>query len=87
MPRPCRRQIDSSGGLDRYLLTRPDAKLFSDVGSELKLKIGLMKQQQQLAEVQQWQAELAAVRRRRAVNMVLRQQELPGSGSTPQQGS
>ncbi len=76
-----------SGGLDRYLLTRPDAKLFSDVGSELKLKIGLIQKQQQLAEVQQWQAELAAQRRRRAVNMVLRQQELPGTGSTQQLGS
>jgi large subunit ribosomal protein L28 len=50
------RQIDRSGGLDRYLLKTPDRLLHSDVGSDLKFRIGLIYRQR-------WFQEAAARRR------------------------
>jgi hypothetical protein len=38
---PCR-AIDRAGGLDRYLLKTPDSLLYSDLGSDLKFRIGLL---------------------------------------------
>jgi hypothetical protein len=39
------RSIDHAGGLDAYLLKTPDRWLFSDVGSDLKYRIGLIYKQ------------------------------------------
>jgi hypothetical protein len=36
------RAIDRAGGLDRYLLKTPDSLLYSDLGSDLKFRIGLL---------------------------------------------
>jgi hypothetical protein len=50
------RQIDRAGGLDRYLVRTPDKLLHSDVGSDLKFRIGLIMKQR-------WYEEAAARRR------------------------
>jgi hypothetical protein len=49
------RAIDKAGGLDRYLLKTPDALLWSDLGSDLKFRLGLIYRHQQH---QQWQQRL-----------------------------
>jgi hypothetical protein len=55
------RAIDRAGGLDRYLLKTPDSLLFSDLGSDLKFRIGLLyrhkwhEQRQQQQKQQQLQ--------------------------------
>lgn len=59
--RYCCRAIDRAGGLDRYLLKTPDSLLYSDVGSDLKFRIGLIyrhmwhEQRQQQKQLQQQQ--------------------------------
>ncbi|KAI8464270.1 MAG: hypothetical protein J3K34DRAFT_461995 [Monoraphidium minutum] len=57
------RQIDRSGGLDRYLLKTPDRLLHSDVGSDLKFRIGLIYKQRWFEEAaaRRMQATAAAV--------------------------
>ncbi|WIA17891.1 hypothetical protein OEZ85_009391 [Tetradesmus obliquus] len=59
------RAIDRAGGLDRYLLKTPDSLLYSDLGSDLKFKIGLLyrhkwheQRQQQQGQQQQGQQQL-----------------------------
>eukprot|EP00879_Flechtneria_rotunda_P003408 GHRR01003636.1.p1 GENE.GHRR01003636.1~~GHRR01003636.1.p1 ORF type:complete len:165 (+),score=54.59 GHRR01003636.1:196-690(+) len=57
------RAIDRAGGLDRYLLKTPDSLLHSDVGSDLKFRIGLIyrhKWHQQQLQKQQQQLQLTA---------------------------
>jgi hypothetical protein len=61
---PCR-AIDRAGGLDRYLLKTPDSLLYSDLGSDLKFRIGLLyrhkwheQRQQQNQQQQQQQQQL-----------------------------
>ena len=60
----------------------PDNKLFSDVGSDLKHRIGLMYKQRHVTELQQQRAELAAARRQRALELMVQQpqQQLPVGG-------
>ncbi|KAF6251330.1 hypothetical protein COO60DRAFT_1561439 [Scenedesmus sp. NREL 46B-D3] len=62
------RAIDRAGGLDRYLLKTPDSLLYSDLGSDLKFRIGLLyrhkwheqRQQQQRQQLQLQGAATAA---------------------------
>ena len=52
--------MDRSGGLDRYLLQTPDRLLHSDVGSDLKFRIGLIYKQQWYEEAAQRRREATA---------------------------
>ncbi|WIA38192.1 hypothetical protein OEZ86_001541 [Tetradesmus obliquus] len=66
------RAIDRAGGLDRYLLKTPDSLLYSDLGSDLKFKIGLLyrhnwhEQRQQQQGQQQLQLPGAAAAAKKA---------------------
>lgn len=71
------RRIEQAGGLDSYLLKTPDALLNSDVGSDLRFRIGLLKKQQQFDELKQDIAAVQQERRRRVVEL-LEAAGLPG---------
>ncbi len=61
------RHIDDAGGLDSYLLRTPDRLLMSDVGSDLKFRIGLVYKQRwhDLEQQKQQQRRLQSVPQRR----------------------
>jgi hypothetical protein len=54
------RLIDRAGGLDRYLLKTPDRLLHSDVGSDLKFRIGLIHKQRWFEEAAQRRMDATA---------------------------
>lgn len=72
------RLIDRAGGLDQWLLHTPDRLLHSDVGSELKFRIGLIYKQR---------AHDEAKRRRHAIPAQKAQTSSGGAEKADSEGS